>query len=138
MAGEAIIVALLLGIILGIGVGKHASARGRSGIAWGLLAFFTGLIGAIIYGLYALADSADAENEDGDGEDSDVRRVCPDCSTMHIGGPQYCSECGTELGPDDERPIASIRRSGSRGYCTNCNGKLDLDADLCQHCGAVV
>lgn len=125
----------LFGIALTIGVGVHAHNRGRSGFLWGLLTFFTGIIGAFIYLLVTLTSDGDDTGDDGR---SDVRRVCPACSSVHAGEPNYCEECGEALGPDDDRPDSTILRSGSQGYCSNCKGEVKFDADTCPNCGALL
>jgi len=135
MSAHALLVFwLLFGVALTVGVGVHAHNRGRSGFIWGLLTLFTGLIGAFIYVLVVLTgDGAQAADED-----PDHRRVCPNCSTAHAGQPEYCSECGEALGSDDDRPTGSVLRSGSQGYCSNCKGQVELDAEACRQCGALL
>ena len=135
MSSHALLVFwLLFGITLTVGVGVHAHNRGRSGFIWGLLTLFTGIIGAFIYVLVVLTgDGAHVE-----GEDPDHRRVCQNCSATHTGQPEYCSGCGEALGADDDKPTGSVLRSGSQGYCSNCKGKVELDAETCGHCGALL
>lgn len=135
MSSHALLVFwLLFGVALTVGVGVHAHNRGRSGFIWGLLTLFTGLIGAFIYVLVVLTgDGAQVEDED-----PDHRRVCPNCSATHTGQPDYCSACGEALGADDDKPTGSVLRSGSQGYCSNCKGKVELDAETCGHCGALL
>jgi RNA polymerase subunit RPABC4/transcription elongation factor Spt4 len=128
-----LVIGLLLGIVLTIVVGADAHSRGRSGFLWGFLTFFTGLVGAFVYALVVL--TGDGAEDDGD---PDVVRVCRNCSAAHEGTPAYCSDCGEPLDEADDRPVASVLRSGSRGYCGNCRSQVDLDADDCPNCGAVL
>lgn len=124
---------VLVGMLLTVGVGVDAHNRGRSWVLWGMLTFFTGLVGAVIYGLVVLAGG----DSSGGGDDADTVRYCPNCSTTHPGTPNFCSDCGEPLDADDDRPVATILRSGSRGYCRNCTSAVGLDADTCPNCGAV-
>lgn len=125
---------LLFGLLLGIGltvaVGIDAHNRGRSGFVWGLLTFFTGLLGAFIYALVVLTDDGT------DRADVDEVRRCSNCSATHPGSPDYCSECGEPLGSDDDTPVATVLRSGSQGYCSNCKARVNFDAETCSDCGA--
>jgi len=133
MAGEVLaVVVLLFWTALAVGVGIHAMDRGRSGFLWGLLTFFTGLVGLLIYAVVA-GTAADTVDDD----DPDRFRRCPACSTRHEGEPNYCSECGDPLDEDDDVVVARILRSGSRGYCSSCKSQVDLGADDCTNCGAV-
>lgn len=132
MANEALLVfGLAVGILLAVAVGIDANNRDRSGLAWGLLTFFTGLIGAFIYVLVLLMAA-------GSEDDPDVVRVCSNCSEAHDGAPAYCSNCGEALSQDDQAPTASIIMSGERAYCSNCNSQVDVDANACSGCGAVL
>lgn len=134
MSGHALLViGLLIGIVLTIAVGVDAHNRGRSGLLWGFLTFFTGIIGAFVYALVVL--TGDGSDDDGD---SDAVRVCQNCSATHDGTPAYCSDCGEPLDEADDRPVASVLRSGSQGYCGNCTSRVDPDADSCPSCGAVL
>lgn len=127
-------IVLLLWTLVAGGVGIHASNRGRSGFLWGFVTFFTGLLGLVIY-LVVLANAADSPSDDDSG--AETLRVCPACSSSHPGTPAYCSDCGEPLGPDDETGVATVLRSGSRGYCSNCKARVGLDADRCSDCGCV-
>jgi len=135
MSAHALLVFwLLFGVALTVGVGVHAHNRGRSGFIWGLLTLFTGLIGAFVYVLVVLTGDGASDAD----EDPDHRRVCPNCATAHTGQPEYCSACGEALESDDDKPTGSVLRSGSQGYCSNCKGKVELDAETCRHCGALL
>jgi len=122
---------LILWTMIAIGVGVHATNRGRNGFLWGLLTVFTGLLGVGIYAV-VLASAADA-----DSDEPDTVRVCSSCGARQYGRPDYCSDCGEPLGEVDETITASILRSGSQGYCSNCKSKVGLDDDACSSCGAV-
>jgi hypothetical protein len=130
MAGE-LFVLVVFWTILAVGVGVHAANRDRSAFLWGLVTFFTGLLGAFVYAL-VLASAAQS-----DDDASDEVRVCPSCSARHTGSPAHCPDCGDPLSDDDEATVASVLRSGSQGYCSNCKSQVDLDADACANCGSV-
>lgn len=119
-------------VVIATGVGVHAMNRGRSGFLWGLLTFFTGVLGLLAYALVA----GTAANEVTD-DDADRYRRCPACATRHDGEPNYCAECGESLDETDDVVTARLLRSGSRRYCSNCKSRVDRDADTCPDCGAV-
>jgi hypothetical protein len=124
----ALLIWLLLGLVLTVAVGVDAHNRGRSGFLWGLLTFFTGIVGAFVYVLVLLSGD--------DSEDPESVRICPNCSATHSGTPEYCSDCGEALDRDDDAPTATVVRSGPRGYCSHCNTPVGLDAEACPGCGA--
>lgn len=130
-----LVIGLLVGLVLTVAVGVDAHRRGRSGFLWGLLTFFTGVVGAFVYALVVLTGDG-GKSGSGEGE-TDAVRVCPNCSATHAGTPDYCSDCGEPLDADDDASVATVLRSGSRGYCSDCKGRVDLDADRCPNCGAV-
>lgn len=121
-------VLLILWTMIAVGVGVHATNRGRNGFLWGLITVFTGLIGL---GIYAVVLASTAEDE------PDTIRVCSSCGARREGRPDYCPDCGEPLGADDETVTASILRSGSQGYCSNCKSEVGLGDDACSSCGAV-
>jgi len=124
--------AILFWTALAVGVGIHAMDRGRSGFLWGLLTFFTGLVGLLVYAV-VVGTAADTVDDD----DAERVRRCPECSASHEGSPNYCADCGEPLDEDDDVVRARVLRSGSRGYCSNCKSQVGLDADDCTNCGAV-
>lgn len=113
-------------ILIAIGVGIDAGNRDRSGFFWFLVTFFLGLFGVVIY-LLVIRDTGDDEPED--------LRVCPNCSTGHAGSPNFCSNCGEPLEPEDETGAARIIRSGSDAYCSECLSRVALDDNVCPDCG---
>jgi len=136
MAGELVLVAVVWGMVA-FAVAIDASRRGHHSGFWAVLAFFTGLFGAVLYGLTVLVtgDQSDAgTSEDGTPE---TVRVCPDCSSEHDSSESHCDECGTELGPGDEHPAGRLLMTGSKRYCSNCRSEVGRGADACPSCGAV-
>ena len=131
--------ALFLWTVIAAGVGVHASRRGRSGVLWGVLTFFTGLIGVVVY-LVVLVGELDDRDRDkerpGEGRDGSVV-VCPNCDARHAGSPKHCSECGERIEEENERRTASIVRSGPRAYCGNCNARVEFGVDECPDCHSV-
>jgi hypothetical protein len=133
MANEALLVfGLLFGLLLTGIVAVDAANRNRSALIWGMATFFTGVLGAFVYALVVLT---------GDGAESgdpDVVRTCSACGTGHEGTPNYCRECGEPMDDADDRPVATVLRSGSDGYCSNCKSEVGLSADACSDCGALL
>lgn len=127
-------VVLLFWIAIAVAVGIHANDRGRSGFLWGIVTGLTGLLGLLIYAL-VLGNAADQVD---DSDDTERIRRCPECSANHDDAPNFCAECGEPLDEDDDVVVARLLRSGSRGYCSNCKTQVDLDADDCPNCGAVL
>ena len=115
-----------------------ASRRGRDGRFWAVLTFFTGLFGAVLYGLVALTTSDPTDDrESADETDSGLVRVCPNCSARCAAAQGYCDECGAELGPEDESPVGRRLKTGSRRFCSNCKSEVGRTASTCPSCGAV-
>lgn len=132
MSNHALLVlGLVVGLTMTIAVGFDAHSRGRNGVLWGLLTFFTGLLGAFVYALVLLTQA-------GADDDPETVRTCAACGATNAGTPEYCSDCGEPLTDGDDAPVASIIRSGSKGYCSNCQSEVGLDADACANCGAVL
>ena len=122
-----LLVAVALWGSVALPVGIHASSEGRSGVFWGLATLFSGFVGLVVY-LIVLVTA------DEDGDEPEVVRVCPACSSDLDGRPDYCPDCGEELDETADATTARILRSGSDGYCSNCKSQVDLDADACENC----
>jgi RNA polymerase subunit RPABC4/transcription elongation factor Spt4 len=133
MSGHAaaFVITLFLTIGLACAVAIHAINRDRSGLFWGLLTVFTGILGAIAYALVAVTAAAE-------DADPDEVRLCPACGTRHLDTPEYCSDCGADLDASNDVPTATILQSGPERYCGNCHAALEDDVDRCTACDAVL
>lgn len=77
---------LLLQVLLAAWVGQDAETRGMGGTLWGLLVFFTSLVGALAY-LIAREGEAGARGA----------TACPGCGSPVARGSRFCSGCGSSL-----------------------------------------
>ncbi|MDX1748394.1 MAG: zinc ribbon domain-containing protein [Halobacteriales archaeon] len=137
MAGEFAALVFVWGAIA-FAVAIDASRRGRHAGLWAVLTLFTGLFGAVLYGLVVLTTSD--QPDDGtsqEGTEPETVRICPACASEHDDSPNYCDECGAELGPGDEHPVGRRLATGSRRYCSNCKSEIGREANACPNCGAV-
>lgn len=137
MAGELVLVTFVWGMFA-FAVAIDASRRGHHSGLWAGLTLFTGLFGAILYGVVVLitSDQSDGGVSDNRSEPETVR-VCPTCSAAHRESPNYCDECGAELGPEDQHPVGRRLKTGSKRYCSNCKSQVGRGANTCPSCGAV-
>ena len=136
MAGEMALVLFVWGAVA-FAVAIDASRRGRHGGLWAALALFTGLFGAILYGLVVLTTSDPSGGGSAPEREPGTVRVCPACSSEHDDAPNYCEECGAELGPEDEHPVGRRLATGSRRYCSNCRSEVGRERETCPNCSAV-
>ncbi|WP_276270880.1 zinc ribbon domain-containing protein [Haloarcula litorea] len=133
--GLALLVFALLWGMIAFAVAIDAGRRGRSGGVWGVVTFLGGIFGLAVYGIVLL--TTDDPGDDDSGTDTDGVRICPECGEHHDDAPNFCGECGAELGPEDDHVEARILKTGSRRYCGNCKSRIGRDADACPECPAV-
>lgn len=112
-APEVFGVAIVLGVVIGTGMAYHAHTGGRSWLVWGLVGFFLGIFGLLIY-LGYLVVSPQSTEEEHPGPDvagpADTRT--PPASTAGTAEPTDGS--GTSSDGDNQwRQVAS--ELGSRG-----------------------
>mgnify|MGYP002126097712 FL=1 len=136
MAGMLVLIAFVWGM-LAFAVAIDASRRGRHGGFWAVLTFLTGVFGVVVYGLVVLFTSDPDDGASEDDEEPETVRVCSVCSSKHDGSPSYCEDCGTDLGPEDDRPVGRRLMTGSDRYCSNCRSEVDRESNACPSCGAV-
>ena len=136
MLGALLFVVLVWGFFA-FAVAMDAARRGHHAEFWLVTTFLTGVFGAAAYAVVVLTTDGGTDDEPGDEPSSETVRVCPSCSSIQGGSQHYCGECGAELGPGDEHPLARRFETGSRWYCGNCSSRVDRDADSCPGCGAV-
>jgi hypothetical protein len=137
MVGELVLVTFVWGLFA-FAVAIDASRRGHHSGFWAGLTLFTGLFGAVLYGVVVATTDGESDGETSDSRGEPERvRVCPTCSSKHDESPNYCDECGTELGPADEHPLGRRLKTGSKRYCSNCKSRIGREVDACPGCGAV-
>lgn len=104
----------LLNLALAIWVGIDAERRSGQGILWGLLVFFTSIIGLIVYLLVGPV----TERQRATGVSEGV--VCPACRGATQPGFKICPYCGERL----------------ENTCPGCGRSVRRDWRLCPECGA--
>jgi hypothetical protein len=106
----------LLNIALGIWVGHDAGRKGLNGIVWGLLVFFTGIIGLLVY----LLVSQILMQKNGPARPADAEASCCACPNCHASlQPEYkaCPYCGIAL------------------RCPQCGSAIQGGWKVCPQCG---
>jgi hypothetical protein len=136
VSSHLVLVAFVWGMVA-FAVAIDASRRGWHGGFWAGLTFFTGLFGAVVYGVVVLTSDDHTHDETPEETDPETVRVCPSCASRHDDSQNHCDECGTELGPGDEHPVGRRLMTGSRRYCSNCKSEVGREANTCRSCGAV-
>jgi hypothetical protein len=122
----------LLQIILGVWVGVDAQKRGSNGYFWGLLVFFTSIVGLLVYLLWVTdamerisqevnAVKAQAPPNAAAAAVAAVIPACPACGGEVEDGFKACPACGAALScPGCGKPI----RKGWK-VCPWCTTQLD-------------
>ena len=92
----------LISALLGVWVGVDANRRGLNGLLWGLLVFFTGIIGLIVYLLVGPSmtprqDRAATGARAGFGAAPPAAR-CPQCQATTRAEFQACPFCTAPVG----------------------------------------
>jgi len=111
-------------VALAVWVGVDASRRGLSGVLWGLLVLFTGIIGLIVYLLVgpgmASRETAVAAPVVTPAVPGSVRR-CPGCEAALAAEFKACPYCGRSVRCKQcERPIEAGWK-----VCPFCTAALD-------------
>lgn len=104
----------VLSLALAIWVGIDAERRCGQGILWGLLVFFTSIIGLVVYLLVSSATERRRTVEARTGT------ACPNCNGPSESSFKVCPYCGERL----ERK------------CSACGRPVRGDWRLCPECGA--
>jgi len=111
----------LIQAVLGVWVGVDANRRGLNGLLWGLLVFFTGVVGLIVYLLVAPSMATRPENApaapvvDSTGSAS---RHCPACRAAIRPEFKACPYCGARL------------------VCSSCGERVEGGWKVCPFCAA--
>ncbi len=118
---------VLIQLVLAVWVGADASRRGQSGLLWGLLVFFTSVVGLLVYLIAvpmlerngtARAAPAPAPSP---SSASGARDGCPECGTALEADFKVCPGCGAAVPPRCE-----------------CGRRLRAGWKLCPYCGRPV
>jgi RNA polymerase subunit RPABC4/transcription elongation factor Spt4 len=109
---------------LAVWVGIDANKRGLNGVLWGLLVFFTGIVGLIVYLLVGPA----MQHRNGGGESAlpavpgfapqPAAKRCPKCEGEVHDEFKACPFCGTAL------------------QCGHCGKPTQGDWKICPYCAA--
>jgi RNA polymerase subunit RPABC4/transcription elongation factor Spt4 len=97
----------LLQLILGVWVGVDAHKRGSNGYFWGLLVFFTSIIGLLVYLLWVTDAMEKISHEVNQVKAQPSEALaCPDCGGEVEDGFKACPACGASLRcPECDKPV---------------------------------
>lgn len=85
-------------------------------------------------GRLARLEPVDA-GSDSDGSGEAATTDCPGCGSPIDGSPEFCPDCGTELGPDC--PSCGATLDGDESFCPDCGQELGAD-EACPGCGSTL
>jgi len=115
----------LISACLAVWVGVDANKRGLNGILWGLLVFFTGIVGLIVYLLVGPAmqyrnggSAAPGQPADPTHPPQPVAKRCPKCEGEINDEYKACPFCATAL------------------QCGHCGKPTQGDWKVCAYCTA--
>ena len=115
----------LISACLAVWVGVDANKRGLNGVLWGLLVFFTGIVGLIVYLLVGPAmqykngnDAAPVPPTEPVHAPSSAANRCPTCQAEVNDDYKACPHCGTAL------------------QCSHCGKRTRGDWKVCPYCAA--
>lgn len=109
----------LIQAVLGVWVAVDANRRGLSGLLWGLLVFFTGIVGLIVYLLVAPSMTARPEAMPAAAGIADApARQCPACRSVVRPEFKACPYCGVRL------------------VCSSCGERVEAGWKVCPFCAA--
>lgn len=117
----------LLSLVLAVWVAVDANRRQMSGPLWGVLVFFTSIVGLVVYLLVAQMSAA----RNGGGA-----RAAPTAARGAAGtaAPRFCRSCGSGLQPGFRHcPYCGAAQGGS---CPSCSRPVEVNWKACPHCGA--
>lgn len=121
----------LIQIGLAIWVGFDADRRGSNGVLWGLLVFFTGVVGLIVY-LIVIPTMAEREDSSGRAETGPMAAVAP--SGPPPPAAARCGSCGSEIQPE----FKVCPECGSSLHCGECARPLQPSWKVCPYCATPV
>jgi hypothetical protein len=100
-------------IVLSVWVGVDAQKRGMHGLLWGLLVFFTGIVGLIVYLIVA---PGLAQREGG--------------AQPAGAAAQRCGKCGAEVQPQ----FKACPYCGAAMRCPHCDQPIQAGWKVCPYC----
>jgi hypothetical protein len=117
----------LISACLAVWVGVDANKRGLNGVLWGLLVFFTGIVGLIVYLLVGPAMQhrngqavVPAQPPPAEAAPSSEGNRCPACQKEVRDEFKACPYCGTAL------------------RCDHCGKRTRADWKVCPYCTAPI
>ena len=117
----------LIQIGLAIWVGFDADRRGGNGVLWGLLVFFTGVVGLIVYLIVIPTMAERGGSGGGAGVGHAVAMAPPGPSPP---GTARCGNCGSEVQPD----FRVCPGCGASQRCRECERPLAASWKVCPYC----
>jgi hypothetical protein len=117
----------LLNLALAVWVAIDANRRQMSGPLWGILVFFTSIVGLVVYLLVVQMNAV----RNGNGA-----RAAPTAAPGAAGtaAPRFCRACGEGLQPGFRHcPYCGAAQGGG---CPSCSRPVAADWKACPHCGA--
>jgi hypothetical protein len=118
----------LLNLILAVWVTLDANRRGMNGVLWGVLVFFTCVVGLIVYLIVAGtaarngAATQPSPAAPSAAPASSPAASCPDCRGRVEPGFRVCPYCGRSLG----------------GLCPSCGRGVEAGWKVCPHCAGAL
>jgi len=113
----------ILQAILAVWVGLDAGKRGLNGILWGLLVFFTGVVGLIVYllvGPVMQRNNTETARPDSTPAAAPTSPRCPGCNQRVDPQFKVCPYCAKGL------------------RCRSCDKTIDAGWKVCPYCTAPV
>ena len=105
----------LISLVLAVWVGFDANRRGMNGFLWGLLVFFTSIVGLIVYLIVA-------STTNGRTAEPVATAVCGGCGSKVESGFKVCPYCG--------RPTQTA--------CPGCHRPTAADWKVCPYCSTAL
>jgi RNA polymerase subunit RPABC4/transcription elongation factor Spt4 len=128
----------LLSVVLAVWVGSDANRRGMNGLLWGLLVFFTSVVGLLIYLIVAEGRNGTqraAVEPAGPPPPAAVPATEPAPPPATEGG-AACRTCGTSLQADFK--VCPNCGAGIGAACRSCARPLEAEWKVCPYCGTGV
>lgn len=116
----------LLNLILAVWVTLDGNKRGMNGVLWGVLVFFTCVVGLIVYLIVVGTSARNGAREAAappaagmaPGAEGEASGSCPSCKGRIERGFRVCPYCGQALG----------------GRCRQCGQELEAGWKVCPRC----
>ena len=115
----------LLQLVLGVWVGIDAQRRGSNGYFWGLLVFFTSIVGLLVYLLW-VTDAMEKISQ----EVNAVKTQTPRADTVVEAVVPVCPACGGEVEDD----FKACPACGAALCCHGCGKTIRMGWKVCPWC----